>query len=54
MSLRSEGFPVRVLLFAIVVGAIAIGTITTAQAQAPDNPQPKVEIFGGYSCCVPA
>src|SRR5271167_3871127 len=49
MSLRSEGFPVRVLLFAIVVGAIAIGTITTAQAQSPDNPQPKVEVFGGYS-----
>ena len=47
MSLRSEGFPVRVLLLAIVAGMVAIGTITTAQAQ--DNPQPKVEIFGGYS-----
>jgi len=47
MSLRSEGSPVRVLLLAIVAGAVAIGTITTAQAQ--DNPQPKVEIFGGYS-----
>ncbi|HYN14506.1 MAG TPA: OmpA family protein [Terriglobales bacterium] len=51
MSLRSEGFPVRVLLLAIVVGAVAIGTITTAQAQ--DNPQPKVEIFGGYSLLRP-
>ena len=49
MSLRSEGFPFRVLLLAIVVGAVAIGTITTAQAQTPDNPQPKVEIFGGYA-----
>ncbi len=49
MSLHSEGFPVRVLLLAIVVGTVAIGTITTAQAQAPDNPQPKVEIFGGYA-----
>src|SRR5208282_1935127 len=47
MLLQSEGFPVRVLLLAIVVGAVAIGAITTAQAQ--DNPQPKVEIFGGYS-----
>ncbi len=47
MSLQSEGFPVRVLLLAIVVGAVAIGAITTAQAQ--DNPQPKVEIFGGYA-----
>ncbi|HXP46787.1 MAG TPA: hypothetical protein VN810_05885, partial [Terriglobales bacterium] len=53
MSLRSEGFPVRVLLLAIVVGAIAIGTITTAQAQSPDNPQPKVEVFGGYSLLRP-
>ena len=47
MSLRSEGFPVRVLLLVIVAGMIAIGTITTARAQ--DNPQPKVEIFGGYA-----
>ncbi|MFZ3213191.1 MAG: OmpA family protein [Terriglobales bacterium] len=47
MSLRSEGFPVRVLLLAIVVGVVAIGTI--AMAQSSDNPQPKVEIFGGYS-----
>ena len=53
MSLHSEGFPVRVLLLAIMVGAVAIGTITTAQAQAPDNPQPKVEIFGGYSLVRP-
>ncbi len=49
MSLRSVGFPVRVLLLAIAVGMVAICTMTTAQAQAPDNPQPKVEIFGGYS-----
>src|SRR5271167_541545 len=47
MSLRSEGFPVRVLLLAVVAGMVAIGTMTTAQAQ--DNPQPKAEIFGGYS-----
>jgi len=53
MSLHSEGFAVRVLLLAIVVGAVAIGTITTAQAQAPDNPQPKVEVFGGYSLLRP-
>jgi len=51
MSLRSEGFPVRVLLLAIVVGAVATCTITTAQAQ--DNPQPKVEVFGGYSLLRP-
>jgi opacity protein-like surface antigen len=37
----------RVLLLTIVVGAVAICTIATAQAQ--DNPQPKAEIFGGYS-----
>jgi len=45
--LRSDGFPVRVLLLAIVVGVVAIGTIATAQTS--DNPQPKVEIFGGYA-----
>ena len=47
MSLHSEGFPLRVLLLAIVVGVVATGTI--AMAQSPDNPQPKVEIFGGYA-----
>jgi len=44
---RSDGFPVRVLLLAIVVGVVAIGTI--AMAQTSDNPQPKVEVFGGYA-----
>jgi len=44
---RSEGYSPRVLLLAIVVGAVAICTMATAQAQ--DNPQPKAEIFGGYS-----
>ncbi len=47
MSPRSEGYSPRVLLLAIVVGAVAICTMATAQAQ--DNPQPKAEIFGGYS-----
>ena len=45
MSLRSKPYSHRVLLLAIVVGAVAI--CTTAQAQ--DNPQPKAEIFGGYA-----
>lgn len=45
MSLRSKAYSHRVLLLAIVVGAVAI--CTTAQAQ--DNPQPKAEIFGGYA-----
>jgi outer membrane protein OmpA-like peptidoglycan-associated protein/opacity protein-like surface antigen len=37
----------RVLLLAIMVGAVAFCTIATAQAQ--DNPQPSVEVFGGYA-----
>jgi len=37
----------RVLLLTIVVGAVAFCTIASAQAQ--DNPQPKVEVFGGYA-----
>jgi len=44
---RKEVFSPRVLLLAIVAGAVAIGTIAAAQAQ--DNPQPKAEIFGGYA-----
>jgi len=47
MSLRTQVYSHRVLLLAIVVGAVAIGTMATAQAQ--DNPQPKAEIFGGYA-----
>jgi outer membrane protein OmpA-like peptidoglycan-associated protein/opacity protein-like surface antigen len=47
MSPRTEGYSHRVLLLAIVVGAVAICTVATAQAQ--DNPQPKLEIFGGYA-----
>jgi outer membrane protein OmpA-like peptidoglycan-associated protein len=45
MSLRC--YSRRVLLLTIVVGAVAIFTLATAQAQ--DNPQPKAEIFGGYA-----
>ncbi len=41
----------RVLLLTIVVGAVAILTLATAQAQ--DNPQPKAEIFGGYAFLQP-
>ncbi|HVP53007.1 MAG TPA: OmpA family protein, partial [Terriglobales bacterium] len=37
----------RLLLLMIVVGAVAICTMATAQAQ--ENPQPKLEIFGGYA-----
>jgi outer membrane protein OmpA-like peptidoglycan-associated protein/opacity protein-like surface antigen len=47
MFLRTQVCSHRVLLLVIVVGAVAIGTMATAQAQ--DNPQPKAEIFGGYS-----
>ena len=47
MSPRSEDYSPRVLLLAIVVGVVAICMVATAQAQ--DNPQPKAEIFGGYS-----
>jgi len=46
MSVISRGYSGRVLLLAIVVGAVAIGMAT---AQAQDNPQPKVEVFGGYA-----
>jgi outer membrane protein OmpA-like peptidoglycan-associated protein/opacity protein-like surface antigen len=35
------------MLLVMVVAAVAICTMATAQAQ--DNPQPKAEIFGGYS-----
>ena len=45
MALRSCCY--RVLLLTIVVGAVAFCTTATAQAQ--DNPQPKVEVFGGYA-----
>ena len=47
MPVISRSYSGRVLLLAIVVGAVAIGLMATAQAQ--DNPQPKVEIFGGYA-----
>jgi len=47
MSVISKGYSGRVLLLAIMAGAIAIGMMATAQAQ--DNPQPKVEVFGGYA-----
>ena len=47
MSLANAGYPGRVLLLAIVVGAVATGAIAKAQAQ--DNSQPKAEIFGGYA-----
>ncbi|HYN14313.1 MAG TPA: outer membrane beta-barrel protein, partial [Terriglobales bacterium] len=47
MSVISRGYSGRVLLLAIVVGAVAIGMMATAQAQ--DNPQPKIEVFGGYA-----
>src|SRR6202007_1180456 len=47
MPLRSEAYSQRVLLPAIVLLAVAIGSLVTAQAQ--DNPQPKAEIFGGYA-----
>ena len=46
MSLRSEACSHRVLLLAIMVGAVLIGTLAMAQS---DNPQPKAEIFGGYA-----
>lgn len=45
MALRNCCF--RVLLLTIVVGAVAFCTMATALAQ--DNPQPKVEVFGGYA-----
>ncbi len=47
MLRRSKGYSPSVLLLAIVVGAVAICTMARAQTQ--DNPQPKAEIFGGYS-----
>ena len=47
MSPRSKRSPVRVLLLAFVVSAVAMSAIATAQA--PDNPQPKLELFGGYA-----
>jgi len=47
MSLRNEVNSRRVLLLAVLVGAVAICVMATAQAQ--DNPQPKAEIFGGYA-----
>jgi len=47
MSLRTQVYSHRVLLLAIVVGVVAVCTMAMAQAQ--DNPQPKAEIFGGYS-----
>lgn len=43
MSLR---YSHRVLLLTLVIMAVAI---CTTPAQAQDNPQPKVELFGGYS-----
>jgi len=47
MSVISKDYSGRVLLLAIVLGALAVCIAATAQAQ--DNPQPKVEIFGGYA-----
>jgi len=47
MSLRSEAYSQRMLLLAIMVGMVLVGTLATVQAQ--DNPQPKAEIFGGYA-----
>jgi len=47
MSLRTRVYSHRVLLLAIVASVVAMGTMATAQTQ--DNPQPKAEIFGGYS-----
>ena len=47
MSVISKDYSGRVLLLAIVLGMLAVCMIATAQAQ--DNPQPKVEIFGGYA-----
>jgi len=47
MSAITKGYSGRVLLLATVVGAVAICMMATAQAQ--DNPQPQVEVFGGYA-----
>ena len=47
MSVIRKDYSGRVLLLAIVLGALAVCIAATAQAQ--DNPQPKVEIFGGYA-----
>jgi outer membrane protein OmpA-like peptidoglycan-associated protein/opacity protein-like surface antigen len=49
MSRPSEGYPGRLLL--VVLAAIAVASLMSfpAAAQSSDNPQPKVEIFGGYS-----
>jgi outer membrane protein OmpA-like peptidoglycan-associated protein len=47
MSVIRNDYSGRVLMLAIVLGALAFCMVATAQAQ--DNPQPKVEVFGGYA-----